>query len=156
MIVSVYTDASFCLETRAAGWAGYIQSERGEARWAEAFKPGEINNPTHAEWCAILKTLEYGFRDGFIRPGDDVRVFTDCEHVVGRFHGIIEKQRAMFDEVERRIMAQCEPRRVSTQFVNIAKGQATSKKWDDQHQFCDRGSRAAMRNSRNTVLEHRA
>jgi hypothetical protein len=56
MLISIFSDASFCQQSRAAGWGGWAKSERGTTRGG-----GPLHNivgVNEAEAAAIIETVK--------------------------------------------------------------------------------------------------
>jgi len=80
MIVSAFSDASFCHDTLAAGWAGWIKSDRGRIYRGGVIRAG-VENTNEAEFCALGNTLALARRRGLVDRGDWLIAQTDNQRV---------------------------------------------------------------------------
>ena len=84
MIVSLFTDASWCQYTHAAGWGTWCKSDRNTALGG-----GIIEEPclsaNHAEMYALRYGLRLAARNGVLAREDHILWRTDCQHVINLF-----------------------------------------------------------------------
>lgn len=80
MIVTAFSDASFCHDTKAAGWAGWIKSDRGRTYKGGVIRAGVVN-ASEAEFCALGNTLALAKRRGLVEAGDWMIAQTDNQRV---------------------------------------------------------------------------
>lgn len=79
MLVTLITDASFCPETKAAGWAAWVGSHRGHAR-KSGIIPTRVGNNNEAEMRAIVFGLRFALEQRILFKGDGLIVKTDSHH----------------------------------------------------------------------------
>lgn len=77
MLVTVFSDASFCHRLRCAGWGAYIVSNRGRLEIGGAMRH-TIMTSTAAEAAAAANALWQAVNDGLAWPGDTVVLQMDC------------------------------------------------------------------------------
>lgn len=82
MKATVITDASFCPETGAAGWAAWVAHDKGKIKRFGAFKRPPKNSG-QAELWAALNGVALAAKAGAI----DVLLQTDCMEVVNLLNG---------------------------------------------------------------------
>lgn len=83
--ITIITDASFCPNTKAAGYSCWIASNGGK----QAFE-GPLNAPRDnnvAETMAIVNALWHGFKHGLIKPKSDILIQSDSETAIGILKG---------------------------------------------------------------------
>ena len=91
---TVITDASFCGETRAAGWAAWIRLDgfpEAVKRYGEFHRP--MRNSEEAEMLAVVNGVWIASRLGAER----VLVQTDCLAVVRAINGRVKNQKTRGD-----------------------------------------------------------
>lgn len=84
MRVTIIADASYCPETRAAGYAFWIASGRGKRGGHGAIKDRVVNNIA-AEMMALLNGLHQACVFGLVQPQDEVLLQTDCLAAIAAF-----------------------------------------------------------------------
>jgi ribonuclease HI len=87
MNVTAFSDASFCEETKAAAWAGWVKSDRGRV-----YKGGVIRtivvSSNEAEFCALANTLALAEKGGLLEIGDRMIAQTDNRRVQSVLTGV--------------------------------------------------------------------
>lgn len=81
MLVSLFTDASWCHRTKVGGWGAWAKSERGKFSTGAAFKD-EAPNSTVAEMWAVINGIQATMNQPLFEVGDKILVQTDCEGIV--------------------------------------------------------------------------
>jgi ribonuclease HI len=92
MMVTVMSDASFCPQTKSAGWGVWIKSQRGFFEGGGNFKTA-ADTSSDAEAMAISIAAFLAFRQGIAVEGDTVLVQTDCMMVVNLMNDIWDGKR---------------------------------------------------------------
>lgn len=83
---TIIADASWCPDTKVAGYGFHISSDHGK-------RPGQgvFNDPckgsNHAEAMALINALYVGCRTGLIRPGMDVLLQSDSQAALDALSG---------------------------------------------------------------------
>ncbi len=86
MLVTIIADASHCPNTKAAGYACWIASERGKYfHSARMLKPCESS--VIAEMMALVNGVYIGLRQGLIMEGDRLCLQTDCIPAIQKLKG---------------------------------------------------------------------
>lgn len=78
---TVITDASWCPQTKAGGWASWVTMSSGRIKRAGLFKE-LAGTPTQAELWAALNGIWYAVEAG----ATDILVQTDCQGVVDQIN----------------------------------------------------------------------
>jgi len=76
VIVTAFSDASFCDGTKAAGWAGWVKSDRGRVSTGGVIR-ASVMSASEAEFCALANTLALGEKRGVLLANDWTIVQTD-------------------------------------------------------------------------------
>lgn len=103
MLVTLFSDASLCPDTRCGGWAAWVKCDRGTCRGEGPFRFQTIDTSI-AEAMAVINGLYIAIRDEIIRTDDIVLVQTDSNSVMGILRG----------ETRRRVTEQIRMRRRTT------------------------------------------
>lgn len=85
MIVTLVTDASFCIKISTAAWAADARSERGKFFGGNVLQ-GSFTSNNSAEMKAVAHALRAAIERGIIADGDEVRLQTDSQFVAQRLH----------------------------------------------------------------------
>lgn len=74
---TIIADASFCPDTRAAGFSYWIASSNGKKRGSGAFK-GRVHDSMAAETMALVNALHDAMTSGLVLKGDSILFQSDC------------------------------------------------------------------------------
>ena len=80
MNVTAFSDASFCDQTKAAAWAGWVKSDRGRVYKGGVIRTSVVNC-NEAEFCALANTLALAEKSGLVEIGDRMIAQTDNSRV---------------------------------------------------------------------------
>lgn len=80
LLVTIFTDASFCHKTHAAGWAAWIKCNGQTTRIARAFK-GQIRSSGDAEVLAAVNAICFTIAGLHLGIADRIILQSDCEKV---------------------------------------------------------------------------
>lgn len=98
--ITIYTDASHCQTTFAAGWACWIKADgRPGVLKSGAFRE-RIVNSNQAEMGAVANGIVVARHVALPQPGDFLIIVTDCEHV----QAVLNGARRMLTKTERRML----------------------------------------------------
>lgn len=92
MLVTIFTDASFCRHLSVGGWGAWFKSERGSLQFGGPFR-GRVLSSLHAEAQAIVNAVHLSRATGIAVLGDDLLVQTDCTAAITWFEGRAVKHR---------------------------------------------------------------
>jgi ribonuclease HI len=82
-MVTIITDASFCPDSRAAGWAAWIKADgRDSALVSGPLTKTAPASSGEAEFFAVANALFKAVKDGFIGQRDKVMIQSDCVAVL--------------------------------------------------------------------------
>lgn len=83
--ITIIADASFCAETKAAGYGIWLAGNLGRRAFEGPLNAPRDNNV--AETMAIVNALWHGFKHGLIKPKSDVLIQSDSETAIGILKG---------------------------------------------------------------------
>lgn len=89
MLVTLFTDASWCPDHKVAGWAAWCKSDFGMRRSAGILK-GEIPSPTYAELAALINGIWFVANHAHpvkLPPKTRVIAQTDCLAAIDALRG---------------------------------------------------------------------
>lgn len=96
MLVTLFTDASWCPETKVGGWGVWVKSNRGVRQAHGAFKnpPASSNE---AEFLAAVNGIFFALKSGIAQNDDTILIQSDCIRVVEIFNSKLTR----FSEIEK-------------------------------------------------------
>src|SRR3954466_14648311 len=97
MNVTIITDASYCPNTKVAGYGFWIASNRGKFGGGGQMITTEIVNATAAEMMAVANALHHAAMQEAVQQGDHILFQTDCMGAVDAFN----RTRILINEQER-------------------------------------------------------
>ena len=78
MLVTVFSDASFCSHTKASGWGCYLVSERGRYEGGGQLQKRPASSAV-AEGMAAVNSLMQALKSGIADPKDRILLQSDCQ-----------------------------------------------------------------------------
>lgn len=81
MLVTIFSDASYCPKIKRASWGGWVKSERGVARGGGVLR-GTISDINISEARALVNAVHLGLRDQVLHKGDRIIAQTDNDCVM--------------------------------------------------------------------------
>ena len=78
--ITIITDASFCADTKAAGYGIWIASTHGRKAFEGILEAPKDNNV--AEAMAIANALWHGIKSNLIKPGSNILIQSDSETAI--------------------------------------------------------------------------
>lgn len=125
MIVSLFTDASFCPDTQVGGWGCWMKSDRHQLTTGSPFR-NLVTGSNAAEMKALANGLRAALQFGVAEKGDLVIAQVDNMHVVRVMSGLSCKMKG--DELEaKKKIAQLVCDNALILEVRHVKGHATSR-----------------------------
>lgn len=80
---TILADASFCPDTKAAGWGYWIASDRGKRGGGGVIKGMRSDYTSkHAEMMALVNALAVARKAGLVEDGDEILFQTDCVEAI--------------------------------------------------------------------------
>lgn len=148
MLVTIMVDASWCHDTKVAGYGAWLASERRRTRFA-GFIQQQVSQAMVAEAMAVVNSIVGSMNLGVAQPNDTILVRTDCQAAIMLFEGKRKPKDgddALTLEVFNKVVAKYG---VTMRFKHI-KGHT-----NDQHRasvsnsVCDRVAKAQLKIARN-------
>lgn len=81
MLVTIITDASYCDDTKAAGYGYWIVCDRGRKYGGGVIKR-RVRTSVHSEMMACCNGLWIACMNGLVLHGDTVLIQTDCQPAI--------------------------------------------------------------------------
>lgn len=152
LVVTVFTDASFCHRTKAAGFAVWIKTDKVTLRHAGAFKI-DIATPGQAETAALGNGICAAVARLDMQPGDIIVAASDCLqaiHVIGG-SGSDGKPDRLMRAVRDRVKADLKARGVELRLKHVRAHQGKSAgPRNAVNEWCDGAAKTVMRDRRKT------
>lgn len=147
MLVTIFSDASFCKNTQAGGWGGWAKSQRGTMRHSGAIRH-QVFDASQAEMCAILNTIHLAVKRGVAITGDTLLIESDSLDALGCFERRCPgKKKIPKGKRGARDRARRERRRfLIDAFTKMVEGFQLRFKWVKGHQNDNAGPRAFINN----------
>lgn len=76
MLVTIFSDASYCMQTQAAGWAGWAKSQRGQIDHSGPIRHF-VGGAAEAEMCAIINAIAIAKKAEVAIAGDTLLIESD-------------------------------------------------------------------------------
>ena len=80
MIVSVFSDASFCSQTGAGGWGGWAKSDRGQVERGGSLVE-KVWDANQAEFLAAINAIHMALVSGVAQRLDRILIQSDSQYV---------------------------------------------------------------------------
>lgn len=125
MIVSLFTDASFCPDTQVGGWGCWIKSDRRQFTTGSPFR-NLVTGANAAEMRALANGLRAALQFGIAEKGDKIIAQVDNMHVVGLMSGRNYKMKGDEREAKEKIERLVRDNDLTLE-VRHVKGHATSR-----------------------------
>lgn len=148
MRTTIIADASYCNESKIAGYGYWIASSRAGKYGGEGVVKGSVETNNAAEMMALANALAIAIKRGMVAQYDEVLLQTDCVAAISGFMGqrtlVIAQEQDVYDWF-------CETRanlKLLTQFRHV-KGHTMNKDArSTTNRMCDKRAKRAMRRAR--------
>jgi ribonuclease HI len=146
-IVTVFTDASFCHKTLAAGYAIWMKTDEGTHRHAAPFKVA-ISNPEEAETAALANGIIWAATKFNLRSRDYLVAASDCKNAIARIKIERKLKNDVMTSVVLRVRKEIAGRgfKLSLRYVPAHRGYGTKR--TAVNEWCDISAKKVMRNER--------
>lgn len=157
MLVTIFTDAGLCPETKCASWAAWCKSERGVSRAGGVLRDPQMFS-TMAESAAAINGIHHALASGIARSGDTLLVQTDNDGVM-RF--LIHPIKAHYKEKDRRkkmrdaygsLVSRYD---ISVRFRHVKGHQGSKDRRSAVNSWCDRVCRFFLKMARSEASPER-
>lgn len=92
-VLTVYTDASVCNRSGAAGWGCWVRNDAGDRRSFSGPIGRTVLNSTDAEFCAAANSIHAACKSLKPVPGTLIVLVTDCLTLVQALRGAKPRKR---------------------------------------------------------------
>lgn len=143
MHVTIISDASWCPETRAAGYGYWIACERGKGPGGGSLRM-LCSGSNAAEMMAIVRAVADGLKQGFIEPGDQLLIQTDSQAAIDAFthkRSVGGDERLAYDEMRKLLNG----RRITTRFKHVKGHSNVQDARSVTNRMCDQRAKAGMK-----------
>ena len=148
MRVTIISDASFCPNTKAAGYGGWVVCNRGNNANGGPLRGAPDNNA--AETMAICNVIWEGLKANLIQSGDHLIVQTDCSTAIK-----VYKEASWKSEQEgtafKWLNDQLRKYNLTIEFRHVKGHTSNQDQRSKAQRFCDERARSAMRLERSKI-----
>ncbi len=152
MLITIIADASFCPDTKVAGYAYWIICKRGKKGGDGTFK-GPVESNIIAEMMALLNALQGGLTSKVVRHNDQVLLQTDCQPAIDTF----KKRRRRPSTKEKELihwLDEClRTNNIAVRFRHVKGHSGRDEGRYVANAICDRKARRNMRKAR-TIIQN--
>lgn len=143
--LTINTDASFCPDTKAGGYAFYIRGDDFKLTKAGSFKY-KVKNPTDAEAKCIINAL-HTLSIQSLPQVDVIVINTDSKTCIDHMSGLQpSKLYGRGKALAHRIKNKCRAEEVKFKHVKAHTGKNDSRSWVNE--WCDQQAKVWMRKKR--------
>lgn len=149
MVVTIFADASFCHETKAAGWGCWIKNDVRSATYEGVFQV-TLDQAREAELCALVNAVHKAVVMTHAPPGSLLVLQTDCMSAIHLLTG--RRKEASISLVEKaawrkfRELVEANDLDWRLKHVRGHQGGKNARSWVNEK--CDSLAKAAMRRAR--------
>lgn len=148
MRVTIISDASFCPNTKAAGYGGWVVCNRGNNANGGPLRGAPDSGA--AETMAICNVIWEGMKAKLIHPGDHLIVQTDCATAIK-----VYKEARWTSEQEgvafKWLNDQLRKYNLTIEFRHVKGHTSNQDQRSKAQRFCDERARSAMRLERSKI-----
>jgi ribonuclease HI len=148
-VVTVFTDASFCHRTLAAGYAIWMKTDSGTFRHAAPFKV-VVSNPWEAETAALANGIIWAATKFNLNKADMIVAASDCKPAIVSIEtGRVSKNK-LVKEFVLRVEKEVSERRFILRLKHVPAHKGYGNKRTAVNEWCDLSAKQIMRNERLT------
>lgn len=147
--ITIYTDASFCADTGAAGWACWIKTDIGPGRFISGACKSILGSSNEAELSAIAN----GIHIAAPTNKELLVIVTDCEHAQRVLNGAIRPATLYEARVMKFIRQQLRETGSPMKCNKVKAHNSTDGTRSSLNSECDRLAKAAMRRARLAITQ---
>lgn len=146
-IVTVFTDASFCHKTLAAGYAIWMKTDAATYRHAAPFKVA-ISSPEEAETAALANGIIWAAIKFNLTHKDFLVAASDCKNAIAWIEIGYKPKNFLIKEFILRTRKEVSARgfKLKLKYVPAHRGYATKR--TSVNEWCDKSAKKIMRNER--------
>lgn len=150
--VTVFTDASYCPHTGAAGWAAWMKHQ-GETKRFSGVPKSSVVNASHAEFIAAAYGISLAVKT--FPNADRVHLVTDLLRLVEIMRKYVRAKPGYESAIDRFIHSCVEPRNIKVTCKHVKAHVAQGARRNYVNNWCDQEARKRMRKMRNDIKEAR-
>lgn len=148
MIVTIFADASFCHDTKAAGWGCWIKNDIRSVTYSGVFHVS-LASSAEAELCALVNATHKAVVQGHAPAGSFLVLESDCTRALDIIRGRLAHRGSLVEKAARRKLFELLENnrlRFKVKHVRGHQGGRNARSWVNE--TCDRLARTAMRSAR--------
>lgn len=154
VLVTIIADASFCPETKAAGYGYWVISQRGRNGGGGSFK-NKLDSASAAEMMAVVNAIYFAMKTNVALACDELLIQTDCMAAIDAF--LKRRERLTKDEtaalgVFSKIKARMN---LKVSFRHVRGHTRVQDARSITNRLCDSRAKKGMREVRNQILKEK-
>jgi ribonuclease HI len=147
MLVTIISDASFCPDTKVAGYAGWIASQRGKEMVSGPMQEACFDS-MDAEMKGIINSIIAAGRKSLLQKGDKLIMQCDCIAAIERLNGYRAPKNDREAELFRVYEGAVLKLGIEVEFRHVKGHYASTDGRYAANRACDRKAKEHMRHAR--------
>ena len=148
MLVTIITDASYCAETKAAGYGYWVVCDRGRKAGGGVIKR-RVQTSVHSEMMACCNGLWIACMNGLVMRGDTVLIQTDCQPAILGLRDVRPSKCKHQQEIVAYFQKLCQDNELEVRFKHVPGHTAGDDSRTYVNNVCDEQAKKHMRQMRN-------
>jgi ribonuclease HI len=146
-IVTVFTDASFCHKTLAAGYAIWMKTDGATFRHAAPFKVA-INSPAEAETAALANGIVWAAIKFNLTKGDMLVAASDCMPAINAMNTVKKIKNKLIQSFVNKVNDERYNRNFKLILKHVPAHRGYNNKRTSVNEWCDKSAKKIMRDER--------
>jgi len=147
MLVTIMVDASWCPDTKAAGYGAWLASERRRCRFTGQIQ-STVSQAMVAEEMAIVNAIAGALKRGVALAGDTILVRTDCQAAIQLLQKYRKPSAKEEDEIVSAFDYFVKKYGLQMRFKHIKGHSSNQNRASVSNTVCDRHAREQMQKAR--------
>lgn len=148
MKITIIADASYCCETKIAGYGFWIASSRAGKYGGSGVIKEDVETNNAAEMMALANALAIAVKRGMVAQYDEVLLQTDCVAAISGFMGQRDLRVEQELEVYRWFCSLRSSMNLQTKFRHVKGHTSSNDARSVTNKMCDIRAKKAMRRAR--------
>lgn len=148
---TLITDASYCSQTKSAGYGFWIASDRSRFPGGGEIKQ-DVNDATVAELFAVVNGLWYAIKGGAVIDRDNVLIQTDCMAVITLIDGDRMPRRGQEENGYKQLLGIIDMHQLTIEMRHVKGHTMKRDARSITNKLCDSRAKRFMRERRKRVL----
>lgn len=150
-LVTIIADASFCPDSKMAGYGSFVASDRGK-RYFNGALPNTTDNNT-AEIMVIVNALWHGLQNNLIEEGSTLLIQTDSVTAIRTFKGEVKTKNNQQTKAYRTLWDYSDRFKLKLTFRHLPGHSCGADKRSKVQISCDRAAKIHMQRARAEFMQ---